>query len=176
MKKSIIAAVLFFVAFTTTNQIVAQNFKGLDKSPMDATSFPTSYKISDKVVKVVYSRPQLKGRDVSVLAPAGKVWRTGANEAAEITFYKDLTFGGKKVKAGTYSLFTIPGKQEWTVILSSASNVWGSYFYKQEEDVARVTVPVTTNKENLEAFSMAFGDDMTLHMGWGNLRVSVPIQ
>ena len=88
----------------------------------------------------------------------------------------ETTFGGKKVKAGTYSLFTIPGKQEWTVILSSASNVWGSYFYKQEEDVARVTVPVTTNKENLEAFSMAFGDDMTLHMGWGNLRVSVPIQ
>lgn len=176
MKKSIITVAVFFIAFTATNQIVAQNFKGLDKSPMDAASFPTSYKISDKVVKVVYSRPQLKGRDVSALAPVGKVWRTGANEAAEITFYKDVIFGGKAVKVGTYSLFTIPGKQAWTVILSSASNVWGSYYYKQEEDVARVSVPATTNKENLEAFSMAFADDMALHMGWGNVRVSVPIQ
>lgn len=75
---------------------------------MDATAFPNSYKISDKIVKVIYSRPQLNGRDLVKLAPPEKVWRTGANEAAEITFYKDVIFGGKALKAGTYSLFTIP--------------------------------------------------------------------
>ncbi len=65
-----------------------------------------------KLVKVVYSRPQLKGRSLDKLAPKDKVWRTGANEAAEITFYKDVTFGGKEVKAGTYTLFTIPTEEE----------------------------------------------------------------
>ena len=89
----------------------AQNFKGLDKSPMDAASFPTSYKDSNKLIKVIYSRPQLKGRALNTLAPNGKVWRTGANEAAEITLYKDMKLGDGLVKAGTYSLFTIPGEK-----------------------------------------------------------------
>ncbi len=84
------------------------------------------------------TRPKLKKRRVAKLAPAGKVWRTGENEAAEITFYKDAKFGGKDVKAGTYTLFTIPGDKEWIVILSTAKNVWGSYFYKDSEDVVRV--------------------------------------
>ena len=71
----------------------AQKFKGLDASPMDAASFPSSYKESDKLVKITYSRPQLKGRSVGKLAPEGKVWRTGANEAAELTLYTDMMLG-----------------------------------------------------------------------------------
>jgi hypothetical protein len=143
---------------------------------MDAASFPSDYKESNKVVKVVYSRPQLKGRTVASLAPAGKVWRTGANEAVEITFYKDVTFGGKAVKAGTYTLFTIPGDKEWTVILSSACNVWGSYFYKESEDIVRVPGKVSVNEESVEAFSIAFDKDMNLHMAWGNIIVSVSVK
>ena len=176
MKKSIFAIAFVFVAFTSGNQLTAQNFKGLDKSPMDAASYPSSYKIADKIVKVTYGRPQLKGRKVSKLAPAGKVWRTGANEAPEITFYKDVTFGGKPVKAGTYSLFTIPGEKEWTVILSTAKNVWGAYYYKQEEDVVRVSGTLSESKEAIEAFSMIFDDNMTLHLGWGSTVISVAIK
>ena len=176
MKKSIlsIAVVIFALVFTT--EAFAQKFPKMDISPMDAASFPTSYKESNKVVKVIYGRPQLKGRDLSKLAPEGKVWRTGANEAAEITFYKDVTFGGKKVKAGTYTLFTIPSEKEWTVILSTAKNVWGSYFYKQEEDVVRVSGVVSNSDKKIEAFSMMFDEDMTLRMGWGNTVVSVPVK
>mgnify|MGYP000701345622 CR=1 FL=1 len=88
-----------------------------------------------------------------------------------------MKLGGTTVKAGTYSLFTIPGDKEWTVILSTDLNVWGSYFYKKENDVARITVPATQGKESLEAFSMAFNksdDGVHLHMGWGTLRVAVP--
>ena len=177
MKKSILSIAIFAITLLATTETAAQKFKGLDKSPMDVASFPSNYKISDKVVKVVYSRPQLRGRAVSKLAPAGKVWRTGANEAAEITFYRDVTFGGKAVKAGTYSLFTIPSETgDWTVIINSARNVWGSYFYKQDQDVVRVSGTVSRSEKSIEAFSILIDSDMTLKMGWGNTVVSLPIK
>jgi hypothetical protein len=154
-----------------------QNFKILDKSPMDMASFPSSYKISDKIVKVTYSRPQLKGRDLQKLAPPLKVWRTGANEAAEITFYKDVVFGGKELNAGTYSLFTIPSIDgDWTVIINRAKNVWGSYYYNEDQDVVRVSGKVSKSEKTIEAFSMMFDKNMTLKMGWGNTVVSVSVQ
>jgi hypothetical protein len=175
MIKSILAIAIFAITLISSTEVSAQKFSKLDKSPLDAASYPSSYKISDKVVKVVYGRPQLKGRDLAKLAPANKVWRTGANEAVEITFYKDVVFGGKEVKAGTYSLFTIPNEKEWTVILNSARNVWGSYYYEQDKDVVRVSGKVSTSETNIEAFSMVFDEDMTLKMGWANTVVSVSI-
>ncbi len=176
MKKSIFTIAVFIFALTFSNEATAQKFSGLDKSPMDAASYPSSPRISDKVVKITYSRPQLKGRELSKLAPAGKVWRTGANQAVEVTFYKDVTFGGKAIKAGTYTLYTIPGDKEWTVIISKQLNVWGAYSYKQDQDVARVMGTVSKSSEFIEVFSMMFTDDMTLKMGWGNTIVSVPVK
>jgi len=176
MKKSILAIAIFAITLISSTEISAQKFPKLDLSPLDAASYPSSYKISDKVVKVVYGRPQLKGRDLAKLAPNDKIWRTGANEAAEITFYKDVTFGGKAVKAGTYSLFTIPVSEgDWTVILSTARNVWGSYFYERDEDVVRVSGKISTSEKSIEAFSMMFDKNMTLKMGWANTIVSVAI-
>lgn len=178
MKKltSIITITFIFTMFLSSN-LLAQKFSDLDKSPMDAASFPTDYKVSAKVVKIIYSRPQLKGRSLSELAPNGKVWRTGANEAAEITFYADLNFGKTLIKAGTYTLYTIPGEKEWTVIINKDLNVWGSYFYKQDNDVARLTVPVTGDKDSIEAFSMVFSEadkNIILTMGWDKVRIAVP--
>ena len=161
-----------------TGNAIAQEFSGLDKSPMDMASYPSDYKILDKAVRVIYSRPQLKGRSMEDLAPAGKVWRTGANEAAEITFYKGATIGGQKIEPGTYSLFTIPGDGKWTVILNNNLNQWGSYFYKDAGDVARIEANASTASESLEAFSMTFKeveDGVHLVMGWGTTRVAVPI-
>lgn len=155
----------------------AQKFAPLDKSPMDAASFPTSYKESNKLIKIIYSRPQLKGRELSKLAPNGEVWRTGANEAAELTLYTDMKLGGKTVKAGTYTFYVIPGDKEWTAIISTDLNVWGSYFYKEANDVARLSVPVKDVDKSLEAFSIAFeksDDGVHMHLGWGNKRVAVP--
>ncbi|MBT8308384.1 MAG: DUF2911 domain-containing protein [Maribacter sp.] len=177
MKKLITFSILMLaLVFTTT--ISAQKFSGLDKSPLDMATFPSSYKVSDKAVRVIYSRPQLKGRSVSELAPAGEVWRTGANEAVEITFYKDANVGGTDVKAGTYSLFTIPGEGEWTVILNSNLNQWGAYSYSKKADVARVKATTSTDSESLEAFSIAFKEvDGGTHMvmAWGTVRVALPI-
>ncbi|MDO6517835.1 DUF2911 domain-containing protein [Zobellia uliginosa] len=177
MKKALFVA---FMALTMTvsTDAIAQKFSGLDKSPMDMASYPTDYKISEKTVRIIYSRPQLKGRSLSELAPAGKVWRTGANEAAEITFYTDVVFGGKQIKAGSYSIFTIPGESEWTVILNKNLNQWGSYSYDESADVARVKVPSSKDSNSLEEFSIAFkeaGAGFEMVMGWDKTRVAVPI-
>jgi len=178
MKKNLTFAILV-LALVFTSNTNAQKFNELDKSPMDAASYPASYKISEKLVKIVYSRPQLNGRVLNNLAPKGKVWRTGANEAAEITFYKDVTFGDRAVKAGTYTLFTIPGESEWTIILSTAKNVWGSYFYKESEDVVRVKGITSNSEAAIEAFSIVFdgkANNANMHLGWANTIVTVPVK
>lgn len=174
MKKSTsITAIAFAFIMLLSFNSNAQNFKDLDKSPLDASTFPASNRVSDKLVKVIYSRPQLKERSLSTLAPEGKVWRTGANEAPSITIYKDMTIGGKKVTAGEYSLFTIPGEKEWTIILSNDINVWGAYSYNEANDVLRVNAPVSSG-DSLEAFSIAFADDGTMYLAWDTVRVAVP--
>ena len=178
MKKSTLLAVLFLaVTLVFTIDAQAQKFPKMDVSPLDASAYPSSSRISDKLIKITYSRPQLKGREVSKLAPNDRVWRTGANEAAEITFYSDVKMGDTTVKAGTYSFFTIPGDGEWTAILSSDVNVWGAYSYNEANDVARLKVPATSDDESVEAFSIVFDEvDGVVEMclGWGTTRVKVP--
>lgn len=177
--KKVCSLAFLALAMVFTTETVAQKFSGLDKSPADIASYPGGGQNSDKTVRVIYSRPQLKGRSLSELAPNGKVWRTGANEATEITFYSAVSFGGKSIPAGTYSLFTIPGTDEWTVILNKNLNQWGAYSYDESGDVARVTVPAKSDGESLEPFSIAFqetGDGVDMVMGWDKTRVAVPIE
>lgn len=178
MKKStIITTIAFGITMLLSSNINAQKFPDLDKSPMDAASYPNDYKEAAKIVKVIYSRPQLKGRDLNTLVPEGKVWRLGANEATEITFYKDMKLGDKKIKAGTYTLFALPEKDSFTIIVSKDLNVWGSYSYKTDNDVARLKVPITQANESLEAFSMVFTKEdkgIVLNLGWDKARVAIP--
>jgi hypothetical protein len=170
MKKStLITTISFAFMMLLSFNVNAQKFPGLDKSPLDISM------TKDKSVKVIYSRPQLNGRDLSTLTPSDLVWRTGANESTEVTFYNDVNFGGKKVKAGTYSLFTIPNKSEWTIILNSDLNTWGAFSYNEAHDVTRVKATPSTGEESLEAFTIAFGEDGTMHMAWGKTRVAIPI-
>jgi hypothetical protein len=183
MKKLVILLIMVFAMSSCTEKPQENTsdhiFGGLDKSPMDAAWFPVDYKVLDKSVKVVYSRPQLRKRELEMLAPAGKIWRTGANEAAEITFYKDVTFRGEKVKAGTYKFFTIPGETEWTLILNTAKIAWDSYTYKETEDVVRVKGAVSKSETPIEAFSIAFDGEegnVNMNLGWANTIVTVPIK
>lgn len=177
MKSNILKLVLVAVVLFSSQQLISQEFRGLDKSPMDAAAFPSDYRVADKLVKITYSRPQLNNRLISDLAPNGKVWRTGANEACEITFYVDMKLGSSTVKAGTYTFYTIPGEKEWTAIINKDLNVWGSYFYDESKDVARLSVPLSSSDEALDAFSMVFSETdngVTLHIGWGTIRLAVP--
>jgi hypothetical protein len=178
MKKVVTVAIMAF-ALVFSVETFAQKFPGLDKSPMDGASYPSSYRVSDKVVRINYGRPQLKGRDaMELMTKDGPVWRTGANEAPEITFYKDVKLGGGEIKAGTYSLFTIPGESEWTIILNSNLNQWGAYSYDEAADVARVKVTAKTDKKSIEEFSIVFEEaegGAHMIMAWGTTRVAVPL-
>lgn len=174
---SIISTITMAFIMLISINLNAQKFSELDVSPMDAASFPTSYKNSKKLVKIIYSRPQLKERPIEKLAPVGEVWRTGANEAAELTLYTKAKFGDQKVEPGTYTFYVIPGEKEWTAILSKDLNVWGSYFYNEKSDVARITVEAIRGKNRLEAFSIAFekaDDGATMFLGWADIRVPIP--
>jgi hypothetical protein len=177
MKKFFYSGLLALAALLTSTQTAsAQEFPALDKSPMDIASYPA--RGSNKDVKIVYSRPQKNGRDIfGGLGAFGKVWRTGANEATEITFYKNTTLGGKAIKAGTYSLFTIPEKDKWTVILNSELNQWGAYEYKESSDVLRYEVPVQKTASTVEALSIVFeksDNGANMIIAWDDTMVSVP--
>ena len=182
MKNTILSFALFAIAIISSTNTSAQKFPRLDVSPMDAASYPTDWRNADKLVKVIYGRPQLKGRKLSDLAAVSDkgVWRTGANEATEITFFKDVLFGGKKVKAGTYTLFSIPAEKEWTLILSSVRSVWGHYTYEKEQDVLRVPAKVSTSEKSIDAFSITFNEEkdnvVTMHLGWDHTVVSIPVK
>jgi len=174
--KKLLTLALAVAAFIVSPQINAQEFS-VDKSPMDQAAFPKTYKESNKQIKVTYSRPQLKGRDISTLAKEGEVWRLGANEAVEVTLYKDMKLGTTAVKAGTYTMYAIPNGATWTVILNTDLNVWGAYFYKEANDVARIDLPVETAEERIEYFGMEFMPvDKGAHLvaAWGTLRVQIP--
>jgi hypothetical protein len=177
MQQKFILLIVLALSLTISDSLYAQKFSDLDKSPMDVAAYPSSYRVSDKLIKITYSRPQLKGREVASLAKPGNVWRTGANEASELTLYTDMNLGGTTVKAGTYTFYTIPGENEWTAIISSDLNVWGSYSYNEANDVARITVPATSADESIEAFAIAFEESdngVDMHLGWGNTRVKIP--
>ena len=153
----------------------AQKFRDLDKSPLDIATY-SPVKNGNPSVEIIYSRPQLKGRTMlGDKIPFNKVWRTGANESVRITFYKDYIIGGKKIIAGSYSLFTIPNKNEWTIILNKDLYKWGAYDYDETQDVLRINVPVTLDKESLEALSMVF-DANNLYIGWDTTRVAIPLK
>ncbi|MEQ6118819.1 DUF2911 domain-containing protein [Reichenbachiella sp. MALMAid0571] len=163
----------------------AQSFRALDKSPMDVAYLPDNF-AHDRdpgqkaIVKVYYSQPQKKGREIfGTLVPYGKVWRLGANEAVELKAYQDITVGGKKLKAGTYSLFAIPDEKEWMIIVSSDLDYWGAYSYNEGKDVLRVKVPVKSLSSEVEAFSIRFEDKgkdtAVMRMGWDKTMVEVPL-
>ncbi len=134
----------------------------------------------DAYVKVTYSQPQKKGRKIfGDLVPFGQVWRTGANEATEITLTYDMMINDQLIKAGTYSLFTIPQPDEWTVILNTDLGLWGSYNYNSKFDLARFQVPVAQNDVIFEAFTIIFeqrNEMADLLIMWDDVKVSLPLK
>lgn len=164
------------ILFLSAPSVRAQDFSKLDKSPMDVVFIRSEN--NAPMIRIIYSRPQKDGREIfGGLVPYNKVWRTGANEATEITLYEDMLVDGKPIEAGTYTLYTIPKKDEWTIIINNAINVWGAFKYDQTKDVLRTNVPSERTSAPVEVFSMAFQsmeNGANLLMGWGNTFVEVP--
>jgi len=173
---SISVSLLLFIFFTI--KINAQGYVAIDESPHDV-SYYRQRKITPPLVKVLYGRPQKKDSVVfGNTVPFNKLWRTGANEATEVKFYKDVQFGEVKVKAGTYVLVTIPGKDKWEVILNSQTDVWGSFQYNPTFNVAKITLPVK-KAEELESFSISFSyaeEQLQMVLGWDTTRVNIPLK
>jgi hypothetical protein len=175
-KIKIMKNLFFLLALTLgfSSNADAQKYPSPDKSPADIAYYQPDKK-GAPVAKVIYSRPMKNDRDIfGGIIPFDKVWRTGANEAPEIKIYQDLKIANQKVKAGTYTLFTIPGEKEWTIILNSELDQWGAYNYKESADVVRIKVPVTMDKESLEAFSITFHEGNMI-LAWDTTRVVVPM-
>lgn len=151
------------------------------KSPLDSTSFT----LSGKTITVCYGRPSSRGRTMigGDAVPYGKLWRTGANEPTMIHTPVPLEIAGIKVPAGTYSLYTIPGKREWTIIVNRSITQWGEeHSYTAEvkaQDVGRATVPSGTTPQHVETFTIRAepkgADAADLILEWESTRVVIPI-
>jgi hypothetical protein len=127
-------------------------------------------------VTIMYCRPSVRGRVIwGGLVPYDQVWRTGANEATTITFADDVTIEGTKLPAGTYGLFTMPGKDEWTVIFNKGAKQWGAYEYMQAEDVLRIKVkpqPAAFHELMTFSFPAASTESAQVALNWENLQVA----
>jgi len=183
MNHRILIVAALFLAFTVGPYDAAQAQEAKTVPAPEARKSPTAIAktmLGDTYIKVVYSAPQRRGRQIfGDLVPFGEVWRTGANEATEITLTGDVKMGGKALKAGTYALFTIPNADKWTVIVNSVLGQWGSFEHDASRDVIRFDVPVTTTPEAYEAFTISFeeaGSGANLVMNWDKTRVSIPIK
>lgn len=138
-------------------------------------------KIGMTDVTLNYCRPAVNDREIwGGLVPYDEIWRTGANEATTLEFSTDVKVNGSEVKAGKYALFTIPGKEEWTVILNSDAAQWGTYNYKQESDVLRFKVKPQQVDKHFERLLFAFLNNTkntsTVLMAWENLKLTFQIE
>jgi hypothetical protein len=140
----------------------------------------TSGVIAGKKITIEYGRPYVKGRNVwSDLAPFGKVWRTGADEATKLTTEADLMIGSLHVPKGTYSLFTIPGEKEWTLILNKVADQWGAYKYDENQDLGRVKMTAKKLSTPIEQLTISVestgGNRGVLKIAWSDMEASVPV-
>ena len=131
-------------------------------------------------VEIDYSRPNKRDREIfGGLVPYGKVWRTGANKPTTIKFSDAVKIGGQDVAAGEYAFYTIPNENEWTIILSKNTKLWGAYGYKPDADALRVTVKPVTLADPVETFTIGFDNlkdnGATISLEWDKARVPVEL-
>lgn len=142
-------------------------------SPRDSLSA----RVGDATVSVNYGRPSLRGRPAAQLLPAGQVWRTGANQATHFRTDRDLVVGGARVPAGAYTLWTIPGPTEWTLIVNKQTGQWGTA-YDAAQDLVRVPMKVERAAQPAETFAIAVepqGAGAVLALTWADVRATVPL-
>jgi hypothetical protein len=166
---------IILISFVFLNDVIAQEALTPRLSPLEMVTL----KYESSYIKVTYGRPHKKGRSIfGDLVPYGKIWRTGANEATEITFTKDVLINKKRIAAGTYTIFTIPEKNKWNVIFNSDLGQWGAYNYNPEKNVLEIDAAVSEMDIVYEPFTIEFQlqDGKTnLLMMWDNIKASFTI-
>jgi hypothetical protein len=177
MKAVIYVLLLFAMTLTCTTNLRAQ----LAVQPRPSPLALATARYKDTYLKIVYSQPHKRGREIfGKTVPFGEVWRTGANEATEITISKDININGQSLKSGTYSLYSIPQAEKWTIIINADVGMWGSYNYNTKQDVLRFDVPVQKLTDIVyEPFTILIEqktDTATVSLLWDRTKVSFPIQ
>jgi hypothetical protein len=138
-----------------------------------------------KKITVDYSRPNVNdpksGQPRKIfggLVPYDKEWRTGANEATTFVTTADVMVGDLKVPAGNYTLYTMPGENEWTIIINKQTGQWGTV-YQQDQDLGRTKVKSEKTSSPVPQFTISFdpanGKSTKMNLEWENTRVSVPV-
>ncbi len=153
--------------------VKAQDDKSKRPSPFAEVSTTTNKGVE---IQITYSRPSVKGRQLGAdIAPMGKVWRTGANEATTFQVNKDVKVNGQALKKGKYSIHSIPGETKTTVIFNSVWDKWG-LTYDENDDVLRVEVPTEEKSEFNEQFSIVPDKTGKVDFLWGNYGFSIMIE
>jgi hypothetical protein len=151
-----------------------------DKSKRPSPPAQAQCKVSDgKTITVNYSSPRAKGRKIfGDLVPYGQVWRTGANEATTLVTDANLSIGGKDVPAGSYTIFTVPNADKWTLIVSKKTGEWGIPYKYESDELLRADMKVSSTPSPVEDFTIALapmGGSCTLNISWENTQASAEI-
>jgi Protein of unknown function (DUF2911) len=180
-KFALIAVSLFAVAMFASAQMNMSD----DKSKRPSPPASAACKFSDgKTIKIDYSSPRAKGRKIfgeaseKALVPYEQIWRTGANDATTFVTDTNVTVGGKAVPAGSYTIFTVPKADAWSLVISKKTGEWGTDYPGEKEDLVRVPMTVSKTSAPVENFTIAFdqaGSKCTLRIEWENTRASVEI-
>ena len=132
-----------------------------------------------KTIKTDYSSPRMKGRKIyGGLVPYGEVWRTGANEATTFVTSSDVVVGGKPVPAGSYTIFTVPTADKWTLIINKKTGEWGIPYKYESDELARIDMKVSKLPSPVENFTISYqksGNGCTMNLDWETTRASVDI-
>lgn len=190
-KESYMKSKIFLFAFILL--IVSLNIFGQATFPRASQRSVVSQTVGDTEIAIVYHRPNVKGRAIwgcqtteviptgttyDCLVPSGQVWRTGANEATTFEISNDVMINGQKLPKGKYSLHTIPGATEWTIIFNKTWDQWGSFSYDEKQDALRVTAkPVAGEmKETMSIGIEDVGENAAkIVVGWEKIRLPFTI-
>ena len=158
--------------------ILSSTYSHAQITPRPSSSQTITQGFGLGTITINYSRPNTKGRKIfGYVEPHDKVWRTGANSATVITFSDDVMLEGNKVPAGEYGLFSIPGVDQWTIILSKKPKQWGAYTYNQADDYLRFSVKPVKLSQPVETFTLQFENmyptSGELHLLWENTALAI---
>ncbi|OOG72363.1 DUF2911 domain-containing protein [Algoriphagus sp. A40] len=171
----------FTFAFLTLLLASFVSFAQQIQMPQASPSSKISQQVGLSVVTVDYSRPSTKGRKIfGELVPYDVIWRTGANSPTVITFSTEVSIAGQKVPAGSYALYAIPGKTEWTILLSKNTKLWGAIGYNPADDQMRMKVKPSKTSSKYETFEITFNNltdnSATVALKWENTKAEFKIE
>lgn len=170
-------ASLSALVLTVSGSALAQSAPEMPRASPEATA---SQRVGLTDFSLTWASPGVKGRSIyGGLVPYGELWRAGANEATLLTVSSEFKLGDQSVPAGTYAIFTVPGEDEWTVVLNKNTKLWGTTGYQQSEDAARISVKPTALAEPRERLTFIFSNSTEnstdLDLEWASVRVRIPL-